>query len=560
MLIDGIAGLAGRAPQVVVAGSGPVGLAIATDLARRGIAVLLLESGGRTANSIVQNLSAADLQEPSRHDDMSVAVARRLGGSSNLWGGRCVPYDPIDFEHRLHVDARWPIGHDEVSRYYERATRATRAGAAVFTADVALGGDEDAFSPDALERWVNTQASHVVHKDAIAADARLEVRTHATLTDIRFDEGGRVASAEIAHTLSGERVTLPVERLVIAAGGLETTRLLLAVQRAAPARFGGTDGPLGRFYMGHVIGEIADIVFASAEVARRFDFYVDRHGSYVRRRIIPGARTQREHGLFNSAFWPVVAPVADPRHGSAILSMVYLAMSYGPLGRLLTAEAIRRRHVPEKATGRLRHLANVVTGAPSALAFSASFLRRRYTQPERLPGFFLFNKANRYGLAYHSEHAPDPSSRVWLSGRDDRLGSPSLAIDLRFGPRDVDSIVRTHDLLAGWLERTGLGRIEYRVPAAERGAAILAQAAHGTHQIGLTRMGAHRREGVVDRDLACFDAPNLYLASSSVLPTSSQANPTFTAVALALRLADHLVDEIARPARTASLPRSAVNG
>jgi len=33
---------------------------------------------------------------------------------------------------------------------------------------------------------------------------------------------------------------------------------------------------------------------------------------------------------------------------------------------------------------------------------------------------------------------------------------------------------------------------------------------------------------------------NLYVASSSVFPTSSQANPTLTIVAMALRLADRL--------------------
>ena len=34
--------------------------------------------------------------------------------------------------------------------------------------------------------------------------------------------------------------------------------------------------------------------------------------------------------------------------------------------------------------------------------------------------------------------------------------------------------------------------------------------------------------------------PNLYIAGTSVLPTGSASNPTFTALALALRLADHL--------------------
>jgi choline dehydrogenase-like flavoprotein len=70
--------------------------------------------------------------------------------------------------------------------------------------------------------------------------------------------------------------------------------------------------------------------------------------------------------------------------------------------------------------------------------------------------------------------------------------------------------------------------------------AVLAQAQHGTHQIGTARMGSTAAEGVVDRNLRVFGSPNLFVASTAVLPTSGQANPTLTAVALALRLAGHL--------------------
>ena len=545
MLIDGIAGLGGTRP-VVVAGGGPVGLALATALARRGTDVLLLESGGTAASAAVQDLSAATILDPKRHDEMSVAIARRLGGSSNLWGGRCVPYDAVDFVDRDYVGAHWPIDHAAVMRYIPEAVTATRCGEPVFHAAASLApGADPAFSPDTLERWVNIQAAQVVHNDAISRDPRLEVRTNASLVGMTFAESGAVTAIEVAHSLSGERVTVPVDRLVIAAGGLETTRLLLAAQRATPARFG--DGPLGRYYMGHVIGEIADIVFTHTETARQFDFAIDAYGSYTRRRIVPSAAVQQQHSLLNSAFWPVVPPVADPRHGSATLSLVYLALSYGPLGRLVVAEAIRRRHVPEQPAARARHLVNVLRGMPGALAFSANFLRKRHDKVYRLPGFFPLNQANRYGLSFHAEHAPNPESRVWLSDQVDRLGLPSLMIDLRFSSQDTLSLVKTHDLLAEWLRATGLGRIEYRCAMPEREAAIMALAAHGTHQIGLTRMARNRREGVVDGDLRTFDAPNLYVASSSVLPTSGQANPTLTTVALALRLADHIAADIAAP-------------
>lgn len=540
MVIDGIAGLGDARRPIVIAGAGPVGLALAAELARRKLPVVVLESGGRGANRSVQQLSDADLTDPKRHDDMSVAVARRLGGSSNLWGGRCLPYDAVDFASRDWVEARWPIGPEAIAPWLPAAVDATRSGAPVYHTDTALtpGGDPS-FTADALERWVNVQAAQVVHAEAIRHDPLLEVRTHATLIGTHFAENGTVDAIEVAHSRSGERVRVPVGMLVIAGGGLETARLLLAAQAEAPERFGGPDGALGRYYMGHLIGEIADIVFRDDEAATAFDFTIDAHGSYVRRRIAPTMETQLRHRLLNSAFWPVVPPVADPRHRSAILSMVYLGLSYQPFGQLLVAEAIRRRHVPARPAERLQHLRNVAAGLPSAVAFAADFLRRRHARV-RLPGFFAHNPSHRYGLSFHAEQAPNRDSRVWLSGRRDRLGVPSLAIDLRFSDADVASLLATHDLMEGWLADTGLGRIEYRGPREERAAAVMRIAAHGTHQIGLARMGFNRREAVVDADCRTFDAPNLFLAGSAVLPTSSQANPTLTAIALSLRLADHL--------------------
>jgi choline dehydrogenase-like flavoprotein len=541
MISDGLHDLDGQQRGICVIGSGPAGLAVATNLVAKGIQVLLLESGGSRANAKVQALALGNIIDPSRHDDMSIATSRRLGGASNLWGGRSMPYDPVDFVKRDWVGAGWPIEYSELMRWFPAAVQATRGGAAVYDATpLQLFQADSSFDADKIERGVNTQQAQVIHADVISDHPLLDVRTHATVTDIEFAENGRVNGIQIVHSLSGEKVRLQVDTLVVAAGGLETARLLLASRKNAPDRFGGSEGPLGRYYMGHLIGEIADIVFAEERFVDAFDFKVDQHGSYTRRRIMPSLGTQIEHRLLNSCFWPVVPPIADPRHKNAILSSVYLALAFRPLGNLLVAEAIRTRHVPESGSSMLPHVINLITGIPSSLAFIAAFLRRRYGADTRIPGFFVRNKSRRYGWSYHAEQAPNRNSRVWLSSKTDRLGLAQLNIDLRFDKNDAESVVRTHDLLEGWLGRTGLGALEYRMAREDRVDGVLELAAHGTHQIGVARMGTDRHNGVVDANLRTFDSPNLYLASAAVLPTSGQANPTVSTVALSLRLADHL--------------------
>ncbi|AXU20822.1 GMC oxidoreductase (plasmid) [Novosphingobium sp. THN1] len=546
MMVDDWDGSTSENSDVCVVGSGPVGLSLATRLAAQGVRVLLFESGEKASNPLIQSLGNAEI-DPAAHDDMAIVTSRQLGGTSNLWGARTLPFDPIDFEDRDWIGVRWPITYTEMASYLPDAVRATASGAPVYVeslgsdqVDRAFAAAEAGFRADVLERWANEQRAQVIHREAIRNDPRLVVCTGMTVTGLRFAENGLVEAVEVRGSKDGAPATVPVRQLVLAAGGIETTRLLLAAQRSAPERFGGSDGPLGRYYQGHVVGEIAEIHFARPDFARAFDFRVDSHGSYVRRRIVASAETQRAARLLNCAFWPVVPKIGHADHHSAILSMIYLIMKVGPVARLLVAEKIRQMNLTPDDSSVWAHLLNLLRGAPAAAVFGVEFLAKRFDRKTRLPGIFVRNSGGRYGLSYHSEQLPNPDSRLTLTADTDRLDLPKLKIDLRFLSQDAELTLRQHVLLENWLREAGLAQLRYHLPEPERVASILSQARHGTHQIGTTRMGFSRRDGVVDRNCTTFDCPNLHLATTAVLPTSGQANPTLTAVALALRLADRL--------------------
>jgi choline dehydrogenase-like flavoprotein len=533
---------------VCVIGGGPVGIVTALALAGSGKRVLLLESGGRAPRPEAQALAAAEHFSADTHHAPEITEARRLGGASNLWGGRCLPLDPIDFRARPWLGlAGWPIEAAELSAQEGAACAALAAGAPVWHAPLPGVAADDAFDFESLERWSNVPRIQVLHRTALEERRDLLVALGATATGFALDDG-RVAAVELHLEGRGQgRVAVP--EVVLAAGGNESTRLLLALQRRHPELFGGPDGPLGRFYMGHVNGQIADIALESAALDAGLDFFQDGHGSYVRRRLVPSEATQERERLPNVAFWPVVPPIADPAHRSGPLSAVFLALSLAPLGRRLIAEAIRLRHVGEPPYRRGAHFLNLVRDPGRTLGFAPWFLWKTKRAQPRLPGLFLRNPARRYGLEYHAEQLPHPESRLVLGTETDRVGLPRLRIDLRFSDEDARGVVRAHDALEAWLERNRLGRLAWRVPPDLRAAAVLAAARHGNHQIGTIRMGADRRSAVVDRDCRSFDLPNLSVVSTAVLPTSGQANPTMTAVELGLRLA-------ARPA-TAAHARSA---
>ena len=526
--------------DVCIVGAGPVGIAVALECERRGLTVTLLESGSDGFDADAQALSTMEVVDPRHHAPSDLAVRRALGGTSLIWCGRCVPYDDIDFERREHVaESGWPIEHQDIARHYAVATSQLDCGKPVFRAPAeGGGGSSEEVHLDSLERWCRQINSRLAHSHRLTESAKLRIHLKCTVVDFRFaDDGERLEGVVVASGDARRLVT--AHHYVLAGGGIECTRLLLHAQTTWPRKFGGVDGPLGRFYQGHVFGRIADIVFTDRAIGGSFDYFQDEEGFYTRRRITIDAETQRRRRLLNIAFLPDNPWFYDHGHGSGILSLIYLLLACEPIGRRLLPEAIRLQQIGPEPRRYLPHLANILADLPGTAVSAMRIVRQRFLQSTRKPGF-VDNRKHRYPLYYHGEHAPNPNSRVRLSGERDALGLPRVAVDLRFADVDAHSVIASHALLDEWLRRKAIGRLEYFDAPEERCARVLEQACDGYHQIGLTRMSSSPRQGIVDVNCKAHDVDNLFVASSSVFPTSGQANPTLLAVAMAARLAEHL--------------------
>ena len=228
------------------------------------------------------------------------------------------------------------------------------------------------------------------------------------------------------------------------------------------------------------------------------------------------------------ALWVESLPAADPRHRSGELSIKELAR--GTRGS--------ERH----------HLANVCTDPVGAAAGLVSAARTRLHRQDRHPNRLIVRGPGPYRLAYHAEHLPLEESRVSLSDTIDALGLPRLRIDFTYGEATIRETVAAHRALAAALEASGFARLTLAGDDASLARAVATQARDGYHQIGLTRMGATPDQGVVDSETRVHGTENLYVASASVFPVASQANPTLSVVALALRLANCLATSHTAPA------------
>ncbi|QAY96585.1 GMC oxidoreductase [Methylovirgula ligni] len=517
--------------DVCIVGAGPVGITAALECAGRGLTVALIDAGDDSSDPPASEASAAEIVEPHRHVPMDIAVRRGFGGTSWLWGGRCVPFDDIDFEKRDYIpDSGWPLTHADVSGWYTSAADYLDCGAPDLRESTAASSERREYFARQPKRGLDL-------RDRVEAHPLIDLILKAPVTEIEIGADGAVVALLLD---ADDAQRLRARSYVLACGGLETTRLLLATQRRQPKLFGGPEGALGRYYAGHFEGTIADVLFNDPATIKTFDYTLADTGAYMRRVLTIPAPDQRALKVQNIVFWPDNKPYHDPAHRSGIKSFIFLMASAPFLGPRLMSEGIRLGIVGTGPRHYLGHALNLLRRPHRAALDIIEVARDRYSSKPRRPGWLPATSDNRYVLHFRSEQRPNRDSTVRLTEAEDAYGMPRLRVDLRYTEADALSALRAHEKLDEYLRATGIGRVEYQFPKEERIARILGQASDGYHQTGTTRMGRDPAKSVVGPDCAVHDVRNLYVASCSVFPTSGHANPTLLATTLAARLAEHL--------------------
>lgn len=479
--------------DVCIVGAGAAGITVARDLARAGIRVALLESGGllpSPANTDLNRGRTLGIDYGPLHTNR----LRQFGGSTGHWTGVCRRLDPGDLAGEGSQRA-WPISWKELARWYPPAEKTVQIASDWDTEAVAQRL-ERALLPLDPARLVSTHyllspptRFGDVYRDELVEHPNVAVHLHANLVNIALaSDGASVAGLELA-TLEGRTFRARAQRYVLATGGLENARLLLLSRDRSPAGLGNASGNVGRFFMEHPHFQKAGYLLLDSDVD--VDFY-------------------RTRSALDTARYPS-----------------------GVMGALMPSpELVRRGELPPMAC----------TLTPKLLGVADSKGR---TGP--VPGADMGKLAlgtsspALYGLFVRSAQEAVAESRVGLGEERDALGLPRMSLRWQLGPRDRESVVGFLRLLGAEMARRSLGRIWIDADSA---GALATPLEGGSHHMGTTRMSASPTEGVVDERCRLHECPNLYLAGSSVFPSIGLANPTLTIVALAHRMADDLHQEL----------------
>ncbi|MDQ1569923.1 MAG: hypothetical protein QOF79_597, partial [Actinomycetota bacterium] len=345
--------------RLVVIGAGPAGIVSALEAAQRGVDVILIETGNTKPNTRYQDLSIAHRQDPTVHAPVELTVRRQIGGTSAIWGGRCVPYDRIDFVQRdIAPGSVWPVGYDDVQKYAERTCQWMLCGRSVFDVTelehlprhMIPGLQDGAVSTSSLERWSLPTDFGKVYFERLRDSGNLKVITDTTCVRINLDEDQTRVKDIQCKTISGNSFTVAADDVIVATGGLESTRLLLNSPGREGKSIGDHSSHLGHWYMAHLEGAIADLVLTTPVKETIYWYERDIDGSYVRRRFTFAENYQLEHGLPNISGWIANRELADASHNSAELSLTYLAL-ISPFGSLLASPAQRLSLTGTKVPG-----------------------------------------------------------------------------------------------------------------------------------------------------------------------------------------------------------------
>ncbi len=532
--------------DICIVGGGPAGITLAHELCTSGLKIILIESGSTRKQSAAEALNAG-AEVSGGFAPLSLFRRRMLGGASVVWGGRCVPFDPIDFEAREHVPlSGWPVSYGEIAAYYPRAASYCEVGSGSFQASAwkqVSAPFLDGFSSDdvltsSYERFSAPTNFAKKYGPALRAAASVVVLTNTTCTELVSAGDGQVTEARCA-TLADTRLRVRAGKFVVAAGGVETYRLLANSTAQAGHALGDSGGMLGRCLMNHVEGTLGRLVLDRPDRRIAWGFERSGEGVYCRRRITVSPSAQRQHKTLNFVARLHHELVADPRHHNSILSAMFLVK------RMLLPEYRAKLSLVEDAGMAASgagfwglHARNILLGAPALAGFSAGWLWRRHLIYRRIPYVVLESRRGVYPLDINAEESPNPASHVYLTGTRDRFGTRQVGVKWCPSEQDFDSIATSCRILRDAFAASGTGA--YQFDDTKLDESVRKFQPVGGHHMGVTRMSKSPAEGVVDGNCRVHGTPNLFVSSASVFPTSSHANPTLTIVALSVRLAKHL--------------------
>jgi len=507
--------------SVVIVGSGFAGQEVARALVEKGIDTLILEAGGpnmdqsagiaETAGSEKTSTNPKTMKfnkhlSPELRNNVQV---QQFGGLSTLWSGKWKALEPCDFYNREDLGhAGWPIDYADIEPFY-------RGVAKDFGLDIqrpsSYRNEEAKVSSDLKFPFhieeKNPTRLNSSSLEVLDGPGNLDVLFNSFVVNItQSDDLGSVTTLQVKDK-TGVMHNISAEHFVLAIGGIQIPRLLLASNKQSPNGVGNTNDLVGRYFMDHPKTKVGRFI-PSGETVLPNGFHPDKTSDQFQQLSISLSNTVLEHdGLpnHNAYLWPVYGHSLNYPHDE----MQSLKAEIKKRNVVAMFSSIFRMAMHPKKVGAV--LQNILKKGPLPIS--------------------------HYSLMMYLEQLPNPESRVLLVDTQDQNGVPRAQVKQQFLPSEERLLWRFVEKLGRVIQEAGLGKIEI-----ENVKPTLDEFSGANHFMGTTRMSTDPDGGVVDANCTVWGIDNLHIASASVFPTGGNANPTLSLVALSRRLGHHLAE------------------
>ncbi len=502
---------------VLIIGAGIAGLVTAVKLHERGMKSVVVESGGR-----IQETASHVLNRVEQTGQLYAGAEQRyrcLGGTSSRWGGAMIPLLPEDMDrHTAGWAPAWHLAYERIMAQLpdiERKFRLTPGSYEDSQIIEPRGPAAEEFVAR-LAKWPPFRMRNV----AIAFDKALraaegpEIWLNASVTEFAFNPAGNLCGAR-ANSSGGRQLQISARAVVVAAGAIESTRLLLIADRQCDERLFAPDDVLGRYFNDHLSAPIADLKPKNRIALNRVVGFRFEHGTMRNLRFEMRGPARRQSSL--PASFTHVAYESTGRSG------------FDALREVLRALQTRR---PPQASDMVRTV--------SDLPWLLRALWWRYFH-----GRLLYPSNGKFTAHLVIEQRPTRENRITLSSNElDPFGLPLAKLHWKVGDDDQAAFSRiARRFFAMWRESRLKDLAELEPWDESRSHAVLQECGGIYHPSGTIRIGTDRSNGVVNADLQTFRLPNLFVVSTATFPVVGGANPTLMMMLYGNDLAERLASQ-----------------
>jgi choline dehydrogenase-like flavoprotein len=490
--------------DICIVGAGAAGITLALQFLNTPLRIILLEGGGFEYEPAMQDMyHGKNVGLP--YYSLESARLHYFGGTTGHWAGYCSEYDEIDFKKREWVPGSgWPITRSELDPYHRKASEILELQTSMPDAGTMKSSLEFDRNIIRNKMWYFSPPVRFgkKYRDVITNAPNIALYTYANVTEIITNENMSSVQELFVKNLAGKQHGVKAKKFILACCSIQNARLLLASNRQAKQGLGNENDLVGRHFMEHLEMNAGDLFLpkpASLELYRLQFFYTK-----VRAELALTEARQQQLQILN---------------GTVALDPVEVVQDESDTGE--RSDTSDKNEDPAAS----------LKGWEKAEQYyeTGKYLKEK------------FNRTKQYMFFTRMEQSPNPLSRITLGTDKDALGMPRVVMDWRLSDLEKRSYRKLIQTVGAACGVKGVGRVRlHEWLHDENDMSWPEHLAGGWHHMGTTRMSKNSKEGVVNENCKVHGIDNLYIAGSSCFPTAGSANPTYTLVAMTLRLADHL--------------------